>query len=820
MKRILTLIIVLAAALSAWPQDTNGDIEETVERKPVVLPGAGKINVENLNKFNNYNMDISKLSLAELRVLRNSFPARQGYIFMSGDLRSIFETTTWYSEKMWSHFEKDESTEGYGYQDDGSYKSIPIKYTPAETKFMAKLKARETELLKQNFKTTGSNRVNLNNIINPWQMENMDSRLSNALSKNGFAIVPNDYEQLFQIYENNDYHCFPNFVTTDLFLQLYHMYFDCVMREVEEKQLSVNIEQFCQQMYDEMKRLASSGTLKSKELQAAAEYNQTYYAIALALNNGKGLPEVPAAYKEMAQKEVQNVLDEQPNYSEFLEYQNLLFTYNLFRPRGHYTRTETLKRYFRAMMWLQTVPFGTDKDAQLRRALFMANTLGNNDKLKTLYNNVSDPITYLMGTPDNVTMMQVYEAICQTGQPLEKIVKDKKLFNQLRKTIEDIGEQQTRIRPKFEYSSHCKINLMPQRYMPDGEVLQEMVDYDNLPTKRDVPRGLDFFAALGNGAAERILLSELQEDKRWEGFKPMLAKMKQRMGEIDWNENVANKWMSALGTMTMAENNKYPYFMQTQQWDKKDLNAALASWAELKHDAILYAKQPAGAECGDYSAPDPVFKGYVEPNVAFWQKAIELLKSTEQVFRKYGLLTERAGQCTERIREEAEFLLNVSKKELAGQRISDEEYEQIRVIGATYENITLDLLKAEDQWLDGWSNVEGADKSVAVVADVYTANAKNNPSENRSVLYEAVGPAYNIYVVVEIDGMLYLTRGAVLSYREFKRALNAPRLTDEEWQESLKEKPNEGIPAWMKEIIVPLDNEPQDNETIFYSTGC
>ena len=39
-----------------------------------------------------------------------------------------------------------------------------------------------------------------------------------------------------------------------------------------------------------------------------------------------------------------------------------------------------------------------------------------------------------------------------------------------------------------------------------------------------------------------------------------------------------------------------PYFMLTPQWEKKNLNAALASWAELKHDAILYAKQPMGAE--------------------------------------------------------------------------------------------------------------------------------------------------------------------------------------------------------------------------------
>jgi hypothetical protein len=118
----------------------------------------------------------------------------------------------------------------------------------------------------------------------------------------------------------------------------------------------------------------------------------------------------------------------------------------------------------------------------------------------------------------------------------------------------------------------------------------------------------------------------------------------------------------------------------------------------------------------------------------------------------------------------------------------------------------------------GWDDVQGADRKVALVADVYTANADNNP--DKSILFEAVGAADEIFVVVEINGYLYLTRGAVLSYREFTQPLGVQRLTDEEWQQQLEKNPRKGVPAWMERITLPLKQKPVVNEEFFYSSGC
>ena len=553
-----------------------------------------------------------------------------------------------------------------------------------------------------------------------------------------------------------------------------------------------------------------------EQVNKVARHNTTFYNVAYKLFTGEWISDPEPDSNDM--KEYKNVMASENNLSDYMEdYHDILFPYSLFRPRGHYTRTEKLQRYFRGMMWIQSVPFGLDNEDEVRAAVQQACALKSDKTAQKNYNRLNQLITYMMGQSDNLSLPQVITEVEKTGMQMEDLIHSDEAIAKITAALKEIGDKQTRIRPKFEKTSHNKINVMPQRYQPDGEVLLNMVDYTNNPTKRAVPKGLDFFAAMGVSAAEQILMEEKTD---WKALGDSLKSMKKRMGEIDWQETTCTQWMNALKVLTDKEGKeKMPYFMLTPEWDKKDLNAVLASWAELKHDAILYAKQPAGAECGGgEEIPDPVVKGYVEPNVGFWKKAIELLDNTEKLLKQENMLPDKVKDATERIREEAQFLLRISEKELAGQEPTDEEYDQIKAIGATIEYISLDLIRSEDQYLMGWSDVQGADKKVALVADVYTANADNNP--NKSILFEAVGDADEIYVVVEIGGYLVLTRGAVFSYREFIQSIDEQRLTDEEWQEQLKKNARKGVPEWMNPLFVPLNKLPEANEEFFYSTGC
>ena len=808
MKTKLILMTCLAALMAACSQ-----------KQSVVSVPVSHIDVEKLIDSIDYNMDVSGLSLADLRTLRNAPAARQGFPFKDAYLRGVYESTTWYDSLMWKFDEKtnfdgieqkeNESWRDFYYR--ASQEKGLIKYSQEELDFMKRLQERVDELKKQNFDVPEGLRVNMANLTNPTQMKDFDSLLCQRLAEDGFAIVPARHEQLFEIYEENDYREFPNFVTTDLYLQLYHLYFDCMLRELEETSLLPLMIKFTRNMHEllyNMERWSGS----DETIEKIAHHNATYYNIAYKLFTGEYIsnPDKDDIDAEEVSK-VMSAVDAPSNFMQ--DYKEIMFGYSLFRPRGHYTRSEKLQRYFRGMMWLQTANFGLNHKDEVLAAVMQAYALKYEIKE---YEKLNKLITYLMGESDNLSLPQVMTEVEKTGLQIEDLIHNDEAIAKITATLEKVGNKQTRIRPKFEKTSHNKINVMPQRYQPDAEVLLNMVDYDNKPTKRATPKGLDFFAAMGVSAAEQILMDEQTE---WKAYNDSLKAMKKRMSEINWNQTIATQWMNTLKVLNDKEQkDKLPYYMVNPEWSKKDLNAALASWAELKHDAILYAKQPMGAECGGGGPPEPVVKGYVEPNTGFWKKAIELLNNTEKLLKEQNMLTEKVSDATGRLREEAQFLLNISEKELAGKELTDEENDQLECIGATFENISLDLVRQPDQYLMGWSDVQGADKKVALVADVYTANADNN--KNKSILFEAVGDADEIYVVVEIGGYLYLTRGAVLSYREFIQPIDQPRLTDEEWQKQLEENPRKGVPEWMKRIIVPLNKKPEMNEEFFYSSGC
>ncbi|WP_299314157.1 DUF3160 domain-containing protein [uncultured Aquimarina sp.] len=784
--------------------EKHEELNEDVEN-PILI--NGELDIEQLGGDIDLKMNVSSLSLYEIRILRNSFAAKQGYCFMKGDLRYTFSATSWYDERMEDRY----------WAEEGGKDIEPISYSNEETIFIEKLKKREDELKGQNLIQKGGRQLaNVSNVVNLFQLNEPAPELMSMLGKNGFAIVPNNNIQLFHLYEQNDYAEFPNFVTTDMYMQLFHMYFGYILKQIEEEQFIPILSQICESMIKDMQGLVTSASDES--IREIAKFNHTYYAIAYTVLTDKKI-EVPSGYEQHYETELMSIKNAEDSTSKFLEFQEVNFPYSLFKPRGHYTRTETLKRYFSAMMWLQSAPFCLNNDLQFKRALVNASVLGDspNFKKETLqkYKAIMEPINFIIGQPDNVSFLDLIDLIEKEELPIEEILQNTAVIEKMKEEVKKMADIKDKIKSGGG-SCKIKINFIPQRYLSDNDVLQNLVDLKSKVSKRPYPQGLDVMAAFGSASAENLLLNELKEGEKWSEYPTLLSDMQQEMGDLNWDATLYSKWIQSLLEL-QKPNDNYPYFMQTSQWDKKNLNASLASWAELKHDSILYAEQPMAAECGSgEEVPSPYTVGYVEPNIGYWNTVIELIDLTKSVLERNKLLNSNISRITTGLRENAEFLLSASKKELAGKKLSVQEYGQIEIIGSTFEWLTLDLVKQKDQYLDGWHNVKGADKSVAVVADIYTANGDNNP--DKGILHVATGNVNDIYAVVEIEGYLYITKGAVFGYHEFHLPMGN-RLTDEEWQEMIENNEATGIPTWMQEIIVPIA-VPETNEKIFYSSGC
>jgi hypothetical protein len=81
------------------------------------------------------------------------------------------------------------------------------------------------------------------------------------------------------------------------------------------------------------------------------------------------------------------------------------------------------------------------------------------------------------------------------------------------------------------------------------------------------------------------------------------------------------------------------------------------------------------------------------------------------------------------------------------------------------------------------------EKQIALAADVYSFKG--------NILEETVGLGDEIYVIAEINGYPYITKGACFSYYEFT---SGERLTDEEWQSQIAAGKTPSKPIWLKEL--------------------
>ncbi|MCR4739848.1 MAG: DUF3160 domain-containing protein [Lachnospiraceae bacterium] len=654
--------------------------------------------------------------------------------------------------------------------------------------------------------------------LNKTQME--------MLKDNYFYLSEWGPDEFFETYEDNRYMYVPNFVTVDSMMHTYHLYFAYLQRCTEEEYLYDSLCDLTEYMLLEARDQYTD--LEGTEWEEAAKINLCFFSVADCLLNGTD--EIDPMVTGVGEAELELIMDEAGiDMSPLLGIEE---DYSQYRPRGYYENDEDLQKYFRTRMWYGRRNFTREdpegNDVLDRSALLM--TMAMKDEALEEWEKIYKITSFFTGDSDDSGYYEykpIIDAVYGENAGIPDIIgQDEKYAEYHRLTGELERPKINSVVLKKADSKEDKekkstgFRFMGQRFSIDEAVFQQLV-YDRIGedasgNDRMLPDALDVPAALGNETALSIL--EDMGETGYEGYMENMEKLQDALsdsGEDTWKNSLYSAWLYTLRPLLTEKKEGYPSFMQTEAWNKKDLATFLGSYSELKHDTILYSKQMM-AELGGGEIDEYDDRGYVEPEVTVYARLNALVNATKEGLLYYDVLSDESEDDLDILAELSESLLEISKKELKDEVLTDEEYDLIRCYGGQIEHFW-QVANRREAGRDEFSTDEFP---AAIIADVAT-------DPNGAVLEVGTGNPREINVLVEVDGKIKIAVGTVYSFHEFSWPIS-DRLTDSKWRQMLgievedwqNYEPYEGpeveLPYWEDELVYHYN--PDDYTEEYYET--
>ncbi len=660
------------------------------------------------------------------------------------------------------------------------------------------------------------------------------------LARDGVVGSPGAQEkEFFTLYEKARYANVPIFITSDSLLHVYHLMFDKTLRTAET-------EYFYPLLKTLNRALITQVDAQYQQLRGGPWEDAALRTVAFVAVAGKaadpGFP-VPAYAAELAEAELALIQAADGIWPSPL-FPGLQFgeDYTQYIPRGHYTLSEDLSAYFKSMMWYGRMTFRLQTqdpaigEAETRSALLLVRALRNTQvesrPALDVWADLYDPTAFLVGRSDDLTVLDyipVIDAVYGKNPPLTTLADDAKLREfiaaadalpspRILGLVIAVTDDETQVTKGLRF--------MGQRFVPDSYIFRQLI-YRNVGTlsdRRGLPKGLDILAAMGSERAYELL--DAMDETHYANYVSQMEKMRAWTGSLtveDWTETVYNAWLYTFYPLLEKPAPQTPSFMQSTAWQDKQLHTSLGSWAELRHDTILYAKQIYAELGGDWmpTPPDPLpARGYVEPVPEFYARLAALAAMTRDGLASRSLLGAQDADSLSRIEELALALKQMAEKELAGIPLTAEEHERIRYYGGELEHL---VMASADQP----ENASGAmpymeeEPQVAVIADVATDPDPQGIGIPQPVVLEvAVGRVNDLHVVVpliEDDGSIRLevAKGGIFSYYEFPWPAE-DRLTDEKWRAWLDDNAAPERPEWISSFFTP-EGEYSDLQSALYN---
>jgi hypothetical protein len=594
----------------------------------------------------------------------------------------------------------------------------------------------------------------------------------------------------------------PVFISTDAILHALHMSYDEILKRVEEDILIAKLDSLLTRLHTQLPVLAARYAANSAMKQELVDVD-VYLTVPRIL---LGDPAAPVFTESTA--DVSALLGlikaEQPRQYKLFSTNFRTIDFSQFTVRGHYTQSEQLKKYFQAMMWLgrtemyliapvNSVPLQADEDIQRQTidgVLIAEAAQGSN--AYPLLDELDSIIRFFVGESDNVTLANIRTLIQATATDSASQLLDVQRWKSFQDTLKQKSFAFQRILSQIIISDPMSPDdirpasaflLLGQRFVIDsyitGSVVYDKIKFENRKIWRALPSSFDVMFSLGNSAAAQLLEFELAEYH----YASNLAALRYLVDSYEsgfWKSTLYNNWLNSIRALNPpTDRSAFPRFMQTAAWWQEKMNTQLASWAQLRHDNLLYAKQSytGGMIC---SFPE----SYVEPIPAFYRAVKTFASIAADKFNSIPFTNPGTKDVIveywKNLQGVVDTLETIAQKELAKTPLSGTDKNFLRrmlylrgICGPEY---------------DGWyyrlyyTGETGFAKEDLVIADVHTCPTDEAGNMVGWVMHAGTGPVNLAVVTTDVaDGRTISFIGPVMSYYEHV-STNFKRLTDEEWK--------------------------------------
>lgn len=576
--------------------------------------------------------------------------------------------------------------------------------------------------------------VPLPDVQNAWMFISSREELERFQRYDGL-FRPNHSDQLYKLYETENYYCNtydwnsptrPYFVTTDIFWELFGAAYQGLFIVKERDEAMPNFLKFMN---------AANNYFKNSD----SKWSKVFTALnELYFNDHSSNQEI---------RHIRNAVDG----VSFIHGQ--YYAYSELKPRGHYTSSPDMEKYFQAFRYFTTI-----------------------------LNDDQDAIRELEALPAEITQYAETWINSYTGFIAP---------SRSPRVWED---------PEQRLPSYCTYPLKDKSIFPlswgfDNEVFHSTVYHENFPEALQIkgtegprltPSGLDIASALGSGFAENLLEADFGKYPPLRNvINHLRDNFKDHRNEKDFKRNLYNQWLNAIAVQWADSVAPVLSSKENGLWHTKRLLSGLASWSTLRHATVLVNEKIA-AECGEAGFEEILMKaprGYVEPDpftfaaiAGLFEEAVNYVSKTiaDRLDVSDSYPSEKRSLydgIVARLKEaalEAHAFQSMAEKERKGIELTNDENEKILYVARTAEHLFLIF--------NSLSNQEYAlsiPDPIPKITDV-AGDGRISP-----YLMVAVGNAMEWDYIVPFYGRKQIVKGAVYSYYEFG---SNEILNDTEWR--------------------------------------